>query len=139
MPSEVGLKGIHNYWLERSIQALSNNYNNIVVFLSICIHFYWPWFLFGQNVVSFVVSFGNMLCKLISFTLFAWVFMFFMFFSQFVNKTECLTQQWYWYSAGSKNYFSFFTGHVSFQIFLLVGHFTNWPDIIHWLTTPWRR
>ena len=28
------------------------------------------------------------------------------------------------YSAG--NNFSSFTGHMSFQIFLLVGHFTNW-------------
>jgi len=28
------------------------------------------------------------------------------------------------FSAG--NYFSFLTGHMSFQIFILVGHFTNW-------------
>ena len=29
-----------------------------------------------------------------------------------------------WYSAG--NNFSLFTGHMSFQIFILVGHLTNW-------------
>ena len=40
-------------------------------------------------------------------------------------------------SAG--NNFSLFTGHMSFQIFLLVGHLTNWTGHIYWLTTPWRR